>query len=196
LVVSFRQETTTILTAVAVHMEVTIQSHNADSLLLARGWHDRLLAHRASGSKFLVEVLDAVNESTSIHSEWDAIQAAVAHHTGEAVRMIGLPSGTENPLHDGLGAHVALLQRINVARLTVGFLLHGIERLSSELVVADDAGETIHMEDLIHGGAACTFANYIFSTASTATKVLISRWIFHVIQHLFGQVFKLIFWAE
>jgi hypothetical protein len=33
-------------------MEVTIQSHNADSLLLARGWHDRLLAHRASGSKF------------------------------------------------------------------------------------------------------------------------------------------------
>jgi hypothetical protein len=59
-----------------------------------------------------VEVLDAVNESTSVHSEWDAIQAAVAHHTGEAVRMIGLPSGTENPLHDGLGAHVALLQRI------------------------------------------------------------------------------------
>lgn len=60
----------------------------------------------------LVEVLNAVNEPASIHGEWDAIQAAVAHHTGEAVRMIGLPGGTENPLHDGLGTHVALLQSI------------------------------------------------------------------------------------
>lgn len=177
-------------------MEVTIQSHNTNSLLLARGWHDRLLAHRTSGSKLLVEVLNAVNEPASVHGERDAIQAAVAHHTGEAVRMIGLPGGTENPLHDGLGTHVALLQSINVAGLTVGFLFNSIEGLSSELVVADDAGKTIHVEDLIHGSASCTFPNYIFPTASTATKVFIRRWIFHVIQHLFGQVLKLIFWAE
>ena len=36
---------TTDLTAVAVNVEIAIQSHNPDSLLLARGWHDRLLAH-------------------------------------------------------------------------------------------------------------------------------------------------------
>lgn len=188
LVISFRQETTTILTPVAVNMEIAIQSHNPDSLLLAWGWHDRLLAHRTSWGKFLVEVLDAVDEAASIHGERDPIQAAVAHHTGKAVRMIGLPSGSENPLHDRFGAHTALLQGINVAGLTVGFLLHSIEGLPSELVVADDAGETIHVEDLIHGSASCPFPNYIFPTASTAAKVFISRWIFHVIKHLLGQV--------
>lgn len=43
---------TTDLTPVAVNMEITIQSHNPDSLLLAWGWHDRLLAHRTSWRKF------------------------------------------------------------------------------------------------------------------------------------------------
>lgn len=59
-----------------------------------------------------MEVLNAVDEATSIHGEWDPIQAAVAHHTGKAVRMISLPCGSENPLHDGLGANAALLQGI------------------------------------------------------------------------------------
>lgn len=56
----------------------------------------------------------------------------------------------------------------NVAGLAVCFLFHSIERLPSELVVADDAGKTIHVEDLIHGSASCTFPNYVFSTPSTA----------------------------
>ena len=60
--------------------------------------------------RLLVEVLNAVDEATSVHGEWDPIQAAAAHHTGKAVRMISLPCGSENPLHDGLGANAALLQ--------------------------------------------------------------------------------------
>lgn len=143
-----------------------------------------------------MEVFNAVNEATGVHGEGDAIQAAVAHHAGEAVRVIGLPGSTENPLHDGLGAHGALLQSINIAGLAVGFLLHSVERLPAELVAADDAGETVHVEDLVHGGASGAFPNHIFPTACTAAKVFISRWIFHVIQHLFGEVFQLIFWAE
>lgn len=196
LVVPFRQETTTILTPVAVNMEITIQSHDADSLLLARGRHDRLLAHRTAGGKFLVEVLNAVDEAASIHGERNPIQAAVAHHTGKAMWMIGLPSGSQNPLHDGLGAHAALLQGINVAGLAIGFLLYSIEGLPSELVVTDDAGKTIYVEDLIHGSASCTFPNDVFPTASTAAKVFVGGWIFHVIQHLLGQVLELIFRAE
>lgn len=62
--------------------------------------------------RLLVEVLNAVDEATSVHGEWDPIQAAAAHHTGKAVRMISLPCGSENPLHDGLGANAALLQGI------------------------------------------------------------------------------------
>lgn len=95
-------------------MEITVQSHNADSLLLAWGWHDRFLAHRTARGKFLVEVLNAVNETASIHSKWDAVQATVAHHAGEAVGVVGLPGGTEDPLHDGLRTHTALLQGILV----------------------------------------------------------------------------------
>lgn len=196
LVIPFRQETATILTPVAVNMEIAVQSHNPDGLLLARGGHDRLLAHRTPGGKFLVEVLDAVDEATGVHGEGDPIQAAVAHHAGEAVRVVGLPGGAEDPLHDGLGAHAALLQGVDVAGLTVGFLLHSIEGLPTKLVVADDAGETVHMEDLVHGSASCPFPNDVFPTASTAAKVFVSRWIFHVIQHLLGQVLQLIFRAE
>lgn len=59
-----------------------------------------------------MEILDAVDVATSIHSEGDPIQAAMAHHTGEAVGMVGLPSGSEDPFHDGLCADTALLQCI------------------------------------------------------------------------------------
>lgn len=59
-----------------------------------------------------MEVFNAVDEAASIHSERDPIQAAVAHDASKAVRMIGLPSGSENPLHDRLGAYAALLQGI------------------------------------------------------------------------------------
>lgn len=81
-----------------------------------RGSENRLQGDwQARGNRadcLLVEVLNAVNEATSVHGEWDPIKAAVAHHTGEAVRVIGLPGGSQNPLHDGLGAHAALLQGI------------------------------------------------------------------------------------
>lgn len=59
-----------------------------------------------------MKVLDAMNEPTGVHSEGDPIQAAVAHHTGEAVRVIGLPRGTKDSLHDGLGAYIASLQGV------------------------------------------------------------------------------------
>lgn len=177
-------------------MEITVQSHNADGLLLAWGWHDRFLAHRTARGKFLVEVLNAVNETACVYGKRDAIQAAVAHHAGEAMGVVCLPGGTEDALHDWLGTHTALLQRIDVAGLAVRLLLHGIEGLSSELDVADHAGEAIHVKDLVHGSASRPFSNDVFPTAGTAAKVIISRWIFHVIQHLLGQVFELIFWAE
>lgn len=56
----------------------------------------------------------------------------------------------------------------NVAGFTVGFLLHGIERLSPQLVVALHTGEAFHVEDLVHGCAASAFPNNILPTAGTA----------------------------
>lgn len=57
-----------------------------------------------------MEILDAVDVPAGIHSEGDAVQAAMAHHAGEAVGMVGLPRGSEDPFHDGLCADAALLQ--------------------------------------------------------------------------------------
>lgn len=57
-----------------------------------------------------MEILDAVDVPTSIHSEGDPIQAAVAHHAGEAVGMVSLARGSQDPFHDGLCADAALLQ--------------------------------------------------------------------------------------
>lgn len=56
----------------------------------------------------------------------------------------------------------------NIAGFTVGFLLHCVERLSPQLVVAHHAGEALHMEDLVHGRAAGAFPNNILPTAGTA----------------------------
>lgn len=57
-----------------------------------------------------MEVLNAVDLAGGIHSERDAVEAAVAHHTGEAARVVGLPHSPQNPVQDGLGARGALLQ--------------------------------------------------------------------------------------
>ncbi len=40
----------------------------------------------------LVEVFDAVDVVGGVHSKGNAVQTAIADHTGEALGMIGLPS--------------------------------------------------------------------------------------------------------
>ena len=57
-----------------------------------------------------MEVLDAVDLARGIHSERNAVEATVAHHTGEAAWVVGLPHSPQNPVQDGLGARGALLQ--------------------------------------------------------------------------------------
>lgn len=57
----------------------------------------------------------------------------------------------------------------NVTRLTVGFLVHSIEGLPPQLAVAGHADEAVHMEDLVHGGAARSLSHHILATASTST---------------------------
>jgi len=59
-----------------------------------------------------VKVLDAVDVVGSVHGEGDAVQAAVAHHAGEAVGVVGFPRGPQDALHDGLTADGAGLQGV------------------------------------------------------------------------------------
>lgn len=56
----------------------------------------------------------------------------------------------------------------NIARLTVRLLLHGEERLATQLGAAGHADEAVDVEDLVHGSAASTFTHYVLSTAGAA----------------------------
>ena len=69
-------------------MEAPVQRHHPDSLVLARGGHDGVPADGAPRSEPPVEVLDAVDLVTGVHSEGDPVQALVADDAGEAVRVI------------------------------------------------------------------------------------------------------------
>ena len=57
----------------------------------------------------------------------------------------------------------------NVAALTVTFLVQGVEGLSSEAGVAGDAGEALHVKNLLHGNASAAISDYIVPTSSAAT---------------------------
>lgn len=63
-------------------------------------------------------------------------------------------------------------ERINsthdVARLTIGFFLHGKEGLATQLGAAGHADEAVDMEDLVHGSAAGAFTYHVVSAACTA----------------------------
>lgn len=63
-------------------------------------------------SSVLMEVFDAVDVVGGVHGEGYPIQAAVTHHAGEAVRVVGLSCRTQDALHDGLAADVAGLQGV------------------------------------------------------------------------------------
>lgn len=60
----------------------------------------------------LVEVLDAVDVVGGVHSERNAVQAPVTHHTGKAVWVVSFARGSQNPFHDGLTADVTGLQGV------------------------------------------------------------------------------------
>lgn len=140
-----------------------------------------------------MKVLDAVDVVGSIHGEGDAVQAAVAHHAGEAVRVVGFPCSPQDALHDGLTADVAGLKGVNIARLTVCLLLDSKERLATQLGAAGHADKAVNMEDLVHGSAASAFSHYVLSTAGTAPKIFFRWWVVHVKQHLLGQALQLVF---
>lgn len=173
-------------------MEVTIQCYNTNSFLLARSWHYWFPTHRTPWGKFLVEIFDAVNVAGCVHGERNAIQTAEAHYTNEALRVIGFPGSSQDPLHDWLGTDTALLQRAYVAGLTKCLLFYSIKRLATQFAVTGHAGEALNVEHLVHSCASCTFSYNVFPTARTATKILFGRRVLHVIQHLLSKSIQLI----
>lgn len=115
-----------------------------------------------------MEVLDAVDLARGIHSERNAVQAAVAHHTGEAARMLGFPHSPQNLVQDGLGARGALLQGGHIAALTIHPPLHGVEMLAPELGPACRTHKAAHVEDAIQGYDPGPIPDHVFSAPTTA----------------------------
>lgn len=57
----------------------------------------------------------------------------------------------------------------NVTAFTVALLVEGVERLPSEMGVAGDACETLHVEHLLHGDTAAAVADHVVATAGAAS---------------------------
>lgn len=57
-----------------------------------------------------------------------------------------------------------------------------------------DAGEALHVEHLLHSDAPAAISNHIIATSSTAAKVVLCRWMVHVIHQLLCKTIQLIFW--
>lgn len=56
----------------------------------------------------------------------------------------------------------------DVAALAVTLLVQGVERLPSQAGVAGDAGETLHVEHLLHSDAAAAVTHHVVATAGAA----------------------------
>lgn len=177
-------------------MKAAIQSYDPDRLLLTWLGHDGLTTHRAAWRVLPMEVLYAVDLRGGVHSERNAVQAAVAHHACEAARMVGLPHRPQDPVQDGLGALGAFFKCTNVTALTVTFLVQGVEGLSSEAGVAGDAGEALHVEHLLHSDAAAAISDYIVPASSTAAEVVLCWWMVHIVHQLLCKAIQLIFWSR
>lgn len=83
----------TVLTVVALHMEVLDQSNHRHGLLSARLGHDRLWADGAPGSILLLVVGDTVGPIGLVRYVGGALKGAGTDHTGEALWVVGLACG-------------------------------------------------------------------------------------------------------
>lgn len=66
------------------------------------------------------------------------------------------------------GTWKALAVTDDVAALAVTLLVQGVEGLTSQAGVAGNAGETLHVEHLLHGNAAAAVTHHVVAAACTA----------------------------
>ena len=93
-------------------METSVESHDSHRLFLVGFGHNGLLAHRTLRGVLPMEALNAVNAVGSVDGEGDVIEHSVAHDAFEAMRVIRLARGPQNPLHDGLHTLATFLKDI------------------------------------------------------------------------------------
>lgn len=186
-----RKQQSAVLTSVAVDVEAPIQGNDSHRFFFARLGHNWLRAHATARGKLLMEVVDAVDPTGGVNGEGNAVQALAAHDTSEAGRMVGLASGAQDPVQDGLLTYATLLQCVQVVIFTVWLPLHSKEGLSSQFFHAHMAGEALDVIDLVHGSAATAFSKHFFSTFVThAEEIRIARAL-HALHQQVGEVVHL-----
>ncbi len=101
-----------------------------------------------------MEILNAMDLIGRINRKRNPIQALSTHHTSEALWMIRLASGPQNPLQNRLKANRTFLQRIQIIILTIWLPIQRVKRFSLQIYLALLACEATDVIHLIHCCAA------------------------------------------
>lgn len=141
-----------------------------------------------------MEIFNAVDLAGGVHRKRDAIKPTVAHHTGEATRVVSLPHSPQDSVQDGFRACGTFLQGGHIAVLAICPSLHSIEVLAPELGPTSRTHKATNMEDTVQGHNPSSITNHIFTTATTPTKVFPTGRVAHVMHQFLGQSLQLLFW--
>lgn len=93
-------------------MKTMIKSNNTNSFFFSRLWHYGLLTNPTSGSENLMKVFNTMDTICSIHGEGNPIQTFTTNNTTKAFGVVGLSSGAQNTVQNGVLAYAAFLQCI------------------------------------------------------------------------------------
>jgi len=180
------------LAHVAVNVEIFLHGNNPDCLLSTLYRGDTLATRSTFGSKNSVEVIDAVDLVVKVNCKGNTVQAVVADTAAEAARMISLPDGLKDTLHDEVPTDLALLRglleaRVQVVLLAVHLAVDIVESLPTESSATRTADKTGGVVEVTHSLTSLTCPRDSLRTGATRPEKFRLLLFLHLFLQLFCQ---------
>lgn len=126
-------------------------------------------------------VLDTVDLIFSVHSEGYSIKALITDDTAEAARVVRLPEGLQDHVHNQMSTCVALVSRLLETRIQEVLFTENlpsdiVESLPSQPSTTSTTGEAAVMVEASHSLAGLAGSIHCLITLDTGSKV-VSLWL-------------------